>query len=162
MKVAHPEVTPTLSLAEVKAAQQKAIAEQQKTIADVKAKFQELLNGNIQVKDDQGFSHSVSAAQAFFDLIHPIGTGKRITVLDAVLNKGENGNIQSVGLKLQLYWQGPLNTGSTVFQTLYDVSSDQYMNYRVISTDGITRQNIDDFANGYVIGAQIHDAFFSK
>jgi tetratricopeptide (TPR) repeat protein len=141
---------------ELKAKHQEATPEP--SLAAIKALFQDKLNGDLPVKDEQGFSHDVSAAQYFFDCIHPIGTAKSITVTDAVLNKDENGNIQSVGLRLELNWQGPLQSGSTIFQTLYDNLTDQFVNLNVIRTDGITRQNINDFANGYIIGAQIHDA----
>ena len=119
----------------------------------MKAKFQETLNGNLQVKDEQGFSHDVPGPQYFFDAIHPVGTGKSITVTDAVLNRDANGKIQSVGLEMILYWDGPLQSGTTTFKLLYDLETDQPSNLSVVRSDGITRQFISDFANGFQVEA---------
>jgi tetratricopeptide (TPR) repeat protein len=159
----NPDFTDAIQLRDkLKASHQDATPEP--SLVSVINLFQEHLNGNIGIKDEQGFTTSKPAAQAFFDLIHPIGTGKKITVLDAVLNKGDDGNVQTVGLKLKLDWQGPVQSGSTTFEILYDISHDMYLPPpNVIQTDGITRDNLNDFANGFVIGAQIggdiHDAF---
>lgn len=147
LKAAHQEATPEPSL------------------TTITAIFQQKLNGDLAVKDEQGFTHNVFAPQFLFDCIHPIGTGKSITVTDVVLNKDEAGKIQSVGLRLVLNWQGPVQSGSTIFQMSYNNSNDTFEtdNLNIISTDGITRQGMNNFANGVIIGAQIgeqiHDAF---
>lgn len=66
------------------------------------------------------------------------------------------------GLRLKLDWEGPLHSGSTIFQMAYDTATDQYQKLSVIKTDGVTREDLNDFANGFVagaeIGAEIHDA----
>jgi TM2 domain-containing membrane protein YozV len=124
-----------------------------------KAVFQEFFNGDMIVKDEQGFSHSKPAAQCLFDAIHPIGTGKNVTVNDLVLNKDENGKIQSVGLDLTLYWEGPLKSGSTQFKMLYDAQSEQFGHITVVRTDGITREDINNFSVGYQIGSQLRRDF---
>ena len=129
------------------------------TVERAKSIFQNFFNGNMNVRDEQGFNHSVPAAQALFDAIHPIGTGKSVNVNDVVLNKDSSGNLESVGLDLTLLWEGPIQNGSTTFRMRYDPKSDHFDNIKVERTDGITRDDIENFAVGYQIGAQIHDAF---
>jgi uncharacterized RDD family membrane protein YckC len=129
------------------------------TVENAKSFYQNFFNGNMNVRDEQGFSHSVPAAEALFDAIHPVGTGKSITVDDLELNRDPSGNLESVGLELTLYWDGPLQSGKTTFKMLYDVKTDQFGNIKVEQTDGITREDINDFAIGYQVGAEIHDAF---
>lgn len=151
-----PDYTYAISIRDkLKAAHEDAKPEP--SLASIIALFQNKLSGYLAVKDEQGFTHNASAAQFLFDCIHPIGTAKGILVTDAVLNKDDNGKIQSVGLKLLLYWQGPMKSGSTTFQMLYDNSNDTFETDKlnVLRTDGITREDVNNFVGGAVIGAQI-------
>lgn len=149
-------------------ARKKLLAEHQNatpepSLTSIKQLFQKKLNEDMQIKDEQGFIHNVPAPQALFNYIHPVGTGKDVTVLDVVLNKDSGGNIESIGLRLKLDWQGPLQSGSTIFQMVYDTATDQYQKIAVIKSDGITRDGLNEFANAFVVGAQIgaqlHNAF---
>jgi hypothetical protein len=129
---------------------------------DVKVIFHKYFNGNVEVKDEQTFPHTVSCAQYWFDLMHPVGNAKGVEISDVVLNRNNYGKIQSVGVQAVLHWQGPLQSGSTTFKVLYDAAANQFRNLSVVSSDGITRNDVNDFANGFVIGSQLGEAISDK
>jgi hypothetical protein len=120
--------------------------------------FEQYFNGQSEETDEYGFQKDVPTAQLWFDKIHPVGTAKNATVDDVVCNTDSERNVQTVGLQVTLYWEGPLQDGSTTLKMLYDLTENEFKDVSIVRTDGVTRQDVDNFATGFEIGTALYNA----
>jgi len=120
--------------------------------------FEKYFNGQSEETDENGFQKDVPTAQLWFDKIHPVGTAKNVTVDDVACNNDSDGNVQTVGLQITLYWEGPLQDGSTTLKMLYDPAENEFKDVSIVRTDGVTRQDVDNFATGFEIGTALYNA----
>lgn len=121
----------------------------------LRGKLERFFNGTTKVKDEVGFTKEVLTAQWIFEQIHPIGKAKKVEISSLVRNTDSSGKLESVGLELLMFWEGPLQKGTTTLRLLYDVKEDEFKHFSVVRTDGITKGNLQNFASAFSLAAKL-------
>jgi tetratricopeptide (TPR) repeat protein len=154
LKAAHPK-KPLSARAALKTTQTKSREE---------VAIEKEFNGYCTNTDSFGFKTSAWIPQVIFDKIYPVGRAKYISVREISKNKDSEGRLKTIGIRLELKWEGPLRSGSAWFKVLYDVAEDKYTDWELDEdkTEGFTRKGVSEFlegfARGFIIGAELHDA----
>ncbi len=101
--------------------------------------------------------------QYLFDTIHPTGTANLIKVHDARIVRTNEGE-PLLESRITIYWTGPVQAnGHTKLNLLYDVESGRMRTATILSTDGITKNAINNAAwelTKHVITAAVQESIY--
>jgi hypothetical protein len=119
------------------------------------------------VEDDIAAQHQAAAnqnKQQIFDLIHPIGTAKSVTVHDVTITNWKRGqatnrfdDVLQYTVRFTLYWQGPITTdGYTKITQTVDKETGRNI-IQILATNGFTKKEVGE-ALGELVGALLYNA----
>ena len=103
-----------------------------------------------------------------FDQVHPVGTAASVRVTDVEIDWQEGSNRESLEdvrrftVDLTLYWVGLIEAqGWTKIRLTYNAELDELTSYKVIETNGVTREKAGKLAKeiGLMVGAAAMKAF---
>ncbi len=98
--------------------------------------------------------------QAIFDALHLAGTATSVKVTGATVGwkpgaaRREWEDISSYTVQFVLYWRGPITTdGYTQVDWTYDTVVERFTNYRIVQSNGITKDDVTDGLKVLAAGA---------